>query len=294
MVDDWLPVAKREADKGNDDKAISYYKLCLALDMDNIQVHDGLIDFLKKGNGNKFQKIYTEIKTTYPQSTAIRDTLPGRCFQQGVLLEKSGDFKTALRKFKDAEFFNPSYEGLGKEIKTCNESIANLERIEKNKNLAKSQYDSAMQELEAGRYDKAVPLFKKAGELDTSYSDYLNVIKEQGLDDLKKNKLNNAAAKLGLVLINNVENVDLHKKLIDACIENNNIDCLVDVYANITAEFPFEETLRKVLPEYYYNQALKHKNSKNKEKALLGFKIVQMLKPQYGDVGTQIEELMKK
>ena len=153
-----------------------------------------------------------------------------------------------------------------------------------------------MKRVMAGDYKEARTLFKKAGKLNPDYRDHLEIIKNQGLADIKKGKLESASKKLGMVVTSNVGDVLLHKQIIDAGIKSKNLTYIYNLYNNLVAEHPFNPTLRKTLPDFYYGQAQKHKKSGKNERALYELQIVKILQPNYKGVGVdnQIKALKRK
>ena len=99
---------------------------------------------------------------------------------------------------------------------------------------------------------------------------------------------------MGLVLLKNVGDLELHKEFIEAGIKSGNKKFLYDLYESIKTTYPFEPVIRVTLPDYYYNQAIKHKKIARHKTALLEMEMVKILKPQYKDVDAQIKELRAK
>jgi hypothetical protein len=99
-----------------------------------------------------------------------------------------------------------------------------------------------------------------------------------------------------MVATKNVGDVLLHKEIIDAGIKSKNMKYLATLYRSLIADHPFNPTLRKTLPDFYYGQAQKHKKSGKNERALYELEIVKILKPQYKGVGVdnQIKALKRK
>jgi tetratricopeptide (TPR) repeat protein len=275
-------------------EAINYLKVAILLDIGLVKAHIRLAEvWIPQPKGPaEIKPYYAALKKKYSVHKVISTILPDLFFRAGRNSQKEEKYGQALAYFALVKTLDKYYKKIDENISLSQHQV----KIEKATRQAQTHFDNGLKKVNAGQYKEAEALFKKAGKLNPTYADYISLVKKQGLKDIKNGKFNAASKKLGMAVSKNVGDVMLHKDIIDACIKSKNMKYLSSLYKNLTAEHPFNPTLRKTLPDYYYNQAQKHKRAGKFQLALFELEVVKVLKPQYKGVGVdnQIKALKTK
>jgi tetratricopeptide (TPR) repeat protein len=268
-----------------------YYKAGIALNVDEVKLHEQLINTYQRLRDLKaLREYYTAIKKKHKGSKTLSLKLPVYFVTAGESSIKDNKYEKGIVFFSLARDMGKSTPEIVKKIAYCKKQL----KIHKNQKAARKMYKKGMAAVSQGKFKEAASYFEQAEGFDPTYGDYLQRLEKEGLRDYKNKKYGSAVKKLGLVAMFNVRKLKVHKTVINAGIYSGDMDYLFDLYGKIKTDHPFEPVIRRSLPGYYYDQALKHKKSRNYKVALRQCELVKFLKPGYRDVVAQIDELNKK